>query len=268
MGKIKDLLTRYTSSKGDLFRYSLSYCLLLSIFPALTIILFFFKSTGIDAVSLINGLYEFIPQDLIEPFVEFILTKDYSTFVSLIVTLVVACYVSSKAFYSLMLLSEEDEGFEIYKLLVRIKAFVSFSIFILIICAISIVNQFIDVMTSYLFLMTLPVVFYFMYRILSFEKKPWSYGIVGSIFSSVSIVFVGNVFLWFIKYFTRYDSLYGPIVSLVILFLAVYIISSIIYFGYCLNGIYGKSYDAPAFKHLKSYQWGNKMLDKIMNHFR
>ncbi|RHM60113.1 MULTISPECIES: YhjD/YihY/BrkB family envelope integrity protein [Coprobacillaceae] len=268
MEKLKKVINIYLSDDATLFRYSLSFCLLLSLLPALVIIFYFFNEIAIDPTVLVNALYDFIPQELLSPFIQFVSDKNYHSIMSIIITLIVATYVASKSFYSFMIISMQDENFIIPLILVRLKAFVSFALFMIAICAISIMNQYILALNSLFFILSLIAIFYLFYRVLSFEKKPLSYGLLGSVFSSVAIVGVGRLFLWFVEYFTSYHSLYGPFASLVVLFLSVYLISSIIYFGYCLNRIYGQSYQFHEYKHIAYYEYLSQIINQIYDTFR
>ena len=63
------------------------------------------------------------------------------------------------------------------------------------------------------------------------------------------ILCLASLFITIINHFTSYQDVYGPLASLVTLLLAIYLISCIIYFGYCLNIVfeedYGKEYRLP-----------------------
>ena len=50
--------------------------------------------------------------------------------------------------------------------------------------------------------------------------------------------------------------------------ISIYLISNVIYFGYCLNHEYGKSYDNIEYKHLRYYQSGNKLIDQILTRLK
>lgn len=267
MAKIKQVIHQYYSHDGSLFRYALSYCLLLSLLPALTIILFFYKEINLDHIIIMERLYEFIPQELLKPFVEYVLNKDYASFRSFVMSLIVATYVSSRTVYSFMLLSMQNEEFDMYRLPVRVKAFFVTFLLIVAVCGISLISQYLIFLSSYIFFIGLFVVHYLFYRTLSFEKKPWDYGVIGGLVSSLLIVLIGNLFFWFIKYFTSYDHLYGPFASLVILFLAIYLVSSLIYLGYCLNEVYGRRFDDKEYKHICYYRCFTQFIDWIDSHF-
>ena len=66
--------------------------------------------------------------------------------------------------------------------------------------------------------------------------------------------------------FTSYQDVYGPLASLVTLLLAIYLISCIIYFGFCLNLViedeYGYEQHLPL-KHGRFYDLAIHISHKI-----
>ena len=246
----------------------ISFCLLLALLPALIVILKVFQSDLLDANKLASLLYGYVPKILLEPFIEYVLSQEYTTFISLIVSSVFSIYLASNAFYSFMLISMTDEKFETYSILIRIKAIMLFVLLVLGIVALAFFNYLIGINTTIVMLGGLFIVFYFFYRFLSFEKRPLSYGLLGAGFTSTGIVLIGVFFFYIVDRYTRYYALYGPLASLVIMLISIYLISNVIYFGYCLNHEYGKSYDNIEYKHLRYYQSGNKLIDQILTRLK
>lgn len=267
MKKIYNVIMKFISPQGNLFRYSLSFCVLLAMLPALIIILKLFQSDILNVPNLINLLYDYVPKELLAPFIKFVLSKEYTTFGSLIISMAFSIYLASNAFYSFMLISMTDEGFETYGILVRIKAIGVFIMLGLQVMALAFLSYLLAVNESVIMFIGLFVVFYFFYRSLSFEKRPLSYGMIGAFFTSACVVLIGVFFFYIVEHYTRYNILYGPLASLVILLISIYLISSVIYFGYCLNHEYGAAYPVKTYKHCKYYQWGNNFLDKIVAKF-
>ena len=266
--RLVKVIKKFISPQSNLFRYSLSFCLLLALLPALIIILKVFQSDLLDANKLASLLYGYVPKILLEPFIEYVLSQEYTTFISLIVSSVFSIYLASNAFYSFMLISMTDEKFETYSILIRIKAIMLFVLLVLGIVALAFFNYLIGINTTIVMLGGLFIVFYFFYRFLSFEKRPLSYGLLGAGFTSTGIVLIGVFFFYIVDRYTRYYALYGPLASLVIMLISIYLISNVIYFGYCLNHEYGKSYDNIEYKHLRYYQSGNKLIDQILTRLK
>ena len=178
MERFQRVVMKFISPQGNLFRYSLSFCVLLALLPALIIFLKVFQTDILSAPNLINLLYDYVPETILAPFVEYVMSQEYTTFVSLIISM----------------------GFSIY-------------------------------------------------------------------FTSACIVLIGVFFFYIVNHYTRYNALYGPLASLVIMLISIYLISSVIYFGYCLNHEYGKSFSRRTYKHQKFYDYGNNFLDKIVEKF-
>lgn len=130
MKKIKKVIHEYTSLDASLFRYSLSYCFLLALLPTLIIVVFLIQNSAYTIDELLVFLYQYLPEELLSPFVRFILNRNYPSFLSLLISLILSCYLASKSFYSFMLISATHEKINTYKLLIRIRSFVMFVVFI------------------------------------------------------------------------------------------------------------------------------------------
>ena len=267
MERFQRVVMKFISPQGNLFRYSLSFCVLLALLPALIIFLKVFQTDILSAPNLINLLYDYVPETILAPFVEYVMSQEYTTFVSLIISMGFSIYLASNAFYSFMLISMTDEGFDTYAILVRIKAIVVFVLLVIGLVGLTLFNYLVPINSTIVMLAGLFIVFYCFYRYLSFEKKPLSYGLIGAAFTSACIVLIGVFFFYIVNHYTRYNALYGPLASLVIMLISIYLISSVIYFGYCLNHEYGKSFSKRTYKHQKFYDYGNNFLDKIVEKF-
>ena len=99
---------------------------MLALLPALIIFLKVFQTDILSAPNLINLLYDYVPETILAPFVEYVMSQEYTTFVSLIISMGFSIYLASNAFYSFMLISMTDEGFDTYNILIRIKAIIMF----------------------------------------------------------------------------------------------------------------------------------------------
>lgn len=74
------------------------------------------------------------------------------------------------------------------------------------------------------------------------------------------MVAIGYIF--YVENYTRYNFLYGPLASIMVLLISIYLISSIIYFGYCLNYEYRNSTKKCVYKHKWYYNWCSKLIEK------
>lgn len=263
MRKLRQVIQEFLSLEGSLFRYSLSYCFLLAFLPGIIVALLLFQYSIVGVDSLLEFLYRFVPEELISPFVEFIMNKSYASIWAVALSLIAPCYVASKSFYSFMLISAKHETFDSHKILIRIKSIILFFVFIALIVGLAILVHFLSWNVFTGFGLGLFIVFWIFFRMLSFENRPFTYGMAGALFTSVAILLIGYVFFYFIALFSSYQTMYGPLASLVVLFLAVYVISCIIYFGYCLNIVYGNHKKVKAYKSKWYYDTGDRLLDYI-----
>ncbi len=262
MKKINKVFGQFFSLEGSLFRYSLSYCFLFALLPGLIVALLLFQFSVLGVDELLAFLYHYVPEDLIKPFVNYIMQTDYSSVIALVVASVVPCFVASKSFYSFMLISAKEEGFVTSNILIRIKSFGLFVVFLASILGISLVTHLLKLHPSLSFGIGLVLLFWWFYRMLSFEKRPFHYGFLGAAFSTVAILIVSYGFIKIVSKFTSYSSMYGPLASLVMLFLVVYVVSCVVYFGYCLNLIYGKHKEVIQHKSMWFYRTGEAIITK------
>ena len=124
---IKKLKEKYLSHEGALFRYSLSYCLLLALFP--TIMMLFMLYHDLNYVTYF--LYQFIPKEFLNEYLQYLSTYQNNNIISLIVTFLVANYIASKVFYSFMLLSMKDEDDHLSLIMIRIRSFFAYFFFVI-----------------------------------------------------------------------------------------------------------------------------------------
>lgn len=273
MKRLMDLYKEFTSFEGSLFKYSLSFSFLLALAPSLIIIVILFKYHLLPLDSIIAFFMNFLPyessEETVATIIQFFLDRQYNL-MSFIITLCVSFYLASRIIFSFLLISGSREKVEVPKWAVRIKSIVLFLMFlVLLVVSVTIgtfLKEYLPLVSSIIML----VFFTMMYRALSFRKRDWSFGILGAIFTSLSILCLTSLFITIINHFTSYQDVYGPLASLVTLFLAIYLISCIIYFGFCLNLVfedeYGEEEQLPMKNErfflfcLKISEWGRKRI--------
>lgn len=238
MRRFLDLYKEFTSFEGSLFKYSLSFSFLLALAPSLVIVVMLFKYDLLPIDLIINFIMSFMPyessEETVTTVIQFFLNRQYNL-ISFIITLFVSFYLASKIVFSFLLISASHEAVSVPKWAIRIKSVVLFVLFLaVLIISVALgtyLKEYLPLVSSILML----VLFTLAYRALSFRKRHWSFGILGAIFSTLMILCLASLFITIINHFTRYQDVYGPLASLVTLFLAIYLISCIIYFGFCLN---------------------------------
>lgn len=238
MNKILDCIKEVNSFEGSLFVYSLSYSLLLTIAPAIIVFVFSFNWFDLNVYELADILALFIPDEVLYPFIEFLLNKNVESIGGSLITIFISLYLSSRSIYSFLLITSRYEKIEYPKWSLRIFSIYEFiCIYVYgMICVLLNVFLFNDLGFSFFFYFGVSFVgFYLFYYLCTFKVREWTYGLVGALFSTVSIYLVGFLFFKIFRYFTNYENVYGPLSSIMLLFLSVFVISEIIYFGYLFN---------------------------------
>ena len=261
---LKDVYKEFSSFEASLFRYSLSFSLLLALAPSLMILIMLFNFEWFPVDIILNFLYQFTPVELISPFVEFLLRKEYHSLVYFLSTLFVSFWLASRSMYSFCLISANYENVELPKILIRIKSIFMF-IILLISCVFAVAIA--TLISNYIplsFAISLFLIFTLFYRMLSFKNRDIFYGMVGGLFSTTALFIFSYFFLNIIDYFTDYQSVYGTLSSFIILMLSLYIISCIIYLGFCINNIVENqdNLEHRKFKHENLYFKMNSIFKK------
>ena len=273
MQKLKSLFTEFTSFEGSLFKYSLSFSLLLALAPSLLIFALLFKFAYLDNTMIINFLMNFLPDgntEMVYSLFQFFTDKNYSM-VSFVVTMSASFYLASRSIFSFLLISASHEEVHVPKWSIRIKSILLFvNLVFIVIFAIYISTNFLEFLPIISSLIML-IFFYMMYRALSFRKRDWSFGLLGAMFSTIFTMSLMALFVTIVKHFTSYQDVYGPLASLVTLLLAIYLISCIIYFGFCLNIVfedyYGRESRLPM-KYAGLFKYASDLSSKIGNKVR
>lgn len=269
MAKIKAVYMEFTSFEGSLFRYSLSFSLLLAVAPSLILFAMLFKYAYISEDVVMNFIVKFLPitdVDTVNQVLLYFTSKDYNSIISVIVTICTSFYLASRSIYSFLLISASHEEVDIPKWAIRVKSIVMFILMtVLLVGSIYIATKFLAFL-PFVASGIMLLLFFMMYRALSFRKRNVTFGLVGAMFTTVCILGLAALFVNVINYFTSYETIYGPLASLVTLLLAIYLISCIIYLGFCLNIVieddYGIEKDLPL-KNPTAIAWANALVDNV-----
>lgn len=265
MKKIIAVYKEFTSFEGSLFIYSLSFSFLLALAPSLIIFVMLFNFAYLDPNILIQYLGKVIPADFLGDFIQYIVPKEYNL-VPALITLCTSFWLASRSIYSFLLISARHEEVNVPKWAIRARAiFLFVCLAVLIVASIFIatsLKHYLPVVSAGIMF----VIFILMYRSLSFRKRNVTFGIIGGLFSTIAILGVAALFFNLVDVFTSYETVYGSLASLVTLLLSIYIISWIIYFGYCLNLVFEDDYQMEERLPLKSKAYFNfcqKITDLI-----
>lgn len=275
MNRLKGMITEFMSPESNLFIYSLSFGLLLSLAPSLIVFAMMFKWGQFLDIDVILELFHemHLSADLQvqveEIFMEF-MNKEYG-FVPAITTLCFSFWLASRSVYSFLLISASHEKVDVMKFSIRIQSIIMFVIFVALLIAgiilATILYNVVDVsLLPMLAALIMVPVFTIMYRALSFRKRSLSFGLVGGLFTTTAVILLSYLSFILINRMIAYNRIYGSLASLVALLLVIYIISSVIYLGFLLNLVFEESYgkeDALAMKHPAYYMLCERLYYKL-----
>lgn len=105
MKKILQVYEMFTSYDGTTFVYALSYSLLLALAPLTALLVVFFRRSPEGLASILDFAEQYIPQDLLSPFIDFFLGNSPVELIPLIFFIVVSLWVASRAIYSFLMIS-------------------------------------------------------------------------------------------------------------------------------------------------------------------
>lgn len=275
MDKLKGMIGEFISPDSNLFVYSLSFGLLLSLAPSLIIFATMFRwGTFLDInvlLEMLRGLH--LSADLqvqIETIFAEFMNKEYGLWPA-ITTLCLSFWLASRSINSFLLISANHEEVDVVKFSIRIQSIVMYMIFVAMLIAAILFAGFVyhAVDTSLLPLLAAVImvpIFSMMYRALSFRKRNLTFGLIGGLFTTAALIVLSYLSFILIQQMIRYDQIYGSLASLVALLLVIYIISCIIYLGFLLNLVFEDSYGQEAelpMKHAWYYQACERFYAKL-----
>lgn len=273
--KLKAMIIEFFSSESNLFVYSLSFGLLLSLAPSFIIFAILFKWGSFLDINVVLELFKELHlsvelQAMInEIFMEF-LNKEYG-FLPAISTLIVSFWLASRSINSFLLISANHEKVEVLKFSIRLRSIFLFIIFVGLLIGGIVFATFVYYMVDPSLLPLLAALlmvplFTMMYRSLSFRKRSMTFGLIGGLFTSIALIVLCYLSFIIINQMIRYNRIYGSLASLVALMLVIYIISCTIYLGFLLNlffeETYGKEETLPL-KHKRYYAYCERIYEKI-----
>lgn len=233
-----EIAKQVSSAEGSLFVYALSYSLLLGLAPFLIIAVMVIGNYVFSVEQIIGFLTQYIPAILIEPFVNYIMINNFNSFWALITLLGAAVWVASKSVHSFLLNSMVQDGIVVRGIILRILSLAYFLFIVVIVMVSGVIISLIDLPAFFVLPLLLIVFFYILYHLLSFRQIKFKELMMGSLFSTVSILLIGRLFFFIVNTFFNYDTIYGPFASVMILLLSLNLISMIIYIGYLITNVY------------------------------
>lgn len=234
INKIVLLYKNMSSDEGALFVYAFAYSLIVSIAPFLVIVVM--MGTNLFATEdIVSFLVRYIPQDLLNPFVDYLNANHVAHWGIISGLIVASIWLASKSVYSFLILSSSNDDLNIGHAILRILAVIYFVVIIVELIGFTIVINLLPYFRQFASLLAVFGFFLIFYRMIAFKYTRFKDLAVGSLIASVAMLILGKLFFWYINTFTNYETIYGPLSSLMILFISGLLISWICYFGYCVN---------------------------------
>lgn len=235
---IKQFISAYkmlTSQDGRLFTYAFAYSLIIAVAPLIIVSVVLASYFIFDADTIIHFLSMYIPSEFILPFVNYIKGSAPTDLVVIISLSSVSLWVSSRTVYSFLLESSRNDAIGVRSFVLRIVAMIYMIFFLALAGGIVYVFSYVPVIpfvTKPLIVWVLMMMFY---RTVSFRFAKFKDVYLGSIFASLGILTFGQLFFVYINQYSNYETIYGPMASLMILLISVYWLSWFVYGGYCIN---------------------------------
>lgn len=266
MSKLRLLINTIRNDESINFIQAFAFSFLLSLAPLLTIFVVLFKQLALDTDFIISIVSNYLPMEEVIEFIKYIQANNTEEIISLIILLVTTLFLSSRSVYSFLKFSSDIENTNYPNWYLRILAFGGQLIFIVLIVVLILIFSFTNNLRYLFIFITLFFGFVVYYRNLSFKHRRLRDHWKGALVTSFLLALMGIFFLTYIANFTNYESLYGPLSSLMVILLSVYIISYIIFIGFLVNYVNYDGDDETI--HLKNFTKLKDNFERILKRKR
>lgn len=237
---------------------NLAFFFVLSLIPLITILIYILSFFNISLDLLVDLIEKFVPLEVSEILVSFISGKGFDTSVG--VFNIVAIITASNGMYAITsasdILYNASETQELPK---RIKSFVLLFVIVMLFVFLLVVpifgNQILSLIQSNNFLSYLMdeiiltfniikwplsfLIIYFniklIYTIAPSVRIKSEHTSIGAFFTTTLWIIVTFIFSYYLKYFARYDILYGNLSSIIILMMWMYLLAYVFVLGMLIN---------------------------------
>ena len=240
MAKIKwlfnETLGRLNSLEGSLLRYALSATLLLALPSCLISAVVLFAQEEDYLYQMLQVLSRFLPEELIVQVFDYFLQEE-GLHRPLIVSLGVSVALASKSVMHFMLLGKKEHQSQIPFWMLRILSIVlMIQLGGLVIAQAVLIRVFhLNVMVS--MEMTLFCMLMMFYRGVSLRRSSWYDEIAGTAIAWSGLHGIALFFFFYIRTIASTDLIYGPLSTIVIVFLSSFAVSNVLYLGYSMNEV-------------------------------
>ena len=234
-GKIKKIYKMVTDREGTIFTYAFAYSLIVGLAPLLIITVVFIGNYLLDVTQIIYYLQRFIPGEFIEPFIDYVMLTDARSTWILLSLLGASLFVASKSIYSFLLMARKSDDNPSGSIVLRITAFVYFVVLVFGFVVLGVLISYLPFGKKQLIPLVIFAFFAIFYQLIYSKKLKLSALLSGAGFASVALLLLGQGFFIYINEFSSYKNVYGPLSSLMILLISMWLVSWIFYAGYCVS---------------------------------
>lgn len=265
MKRIQNLFQLVFNDKSQNFIQAFAFSLLLSIAPLLIVFVVLFRYLALDIETLINVIQIYLPMNEVLAFIRYIENTNPSELISLIVLLITSLYLSSKSVYSFLRFTSDLEDVDYPNWYLRILAIWGQTMFILLLSALIFMLSFMGWNNVRWVPIILIIGFSLYFRNLSFRYRRFIYQIPGALVTTGLLMLMGLFFVSYVKNFTQYESMYGPLSSLMIVLLGILLIANIIFLGFGINHVFWNGRIQTV--EIKSFERWNKLRSSFLKQF-
>lgn len=235
---IKKLYEMMSSDEAKLFTNGLAYSLLVGIAPLIIILVAFFGVYVVQVDQMIEFLSRYIPFDLVMPFVNYLKGSNTSNPTVLVSLLSISLWVGSKSVHSFLIMNRSyTDTREMNGILLRLLSVGYFIVLLVALLGIVVCMVWLKIDTSFILV---PISVFFLtifYKVVGTPKRKFFTYLPGACFASLSLLIVGQLFFVYVNDFSNYNTIYGPLASIVVMLISSWIIALILFFGYSLNHV-------------------------------
>ena len=259
IGKLLVLAKRIREMKIPSHAANAGYFIVLSVFPALVLILSVLRYTSLDAGDLLSFLSAYLPEALL-PATERLIVSTYAhTSTAMVsVSAVSALWSSSRGIYGLLsglntiYGVQEDRGY-LYTRFISVGYTFGFLLVLLLTLVLGVfgeilmdtllptggaLGQFLEEVVDLRFLLMLllqTALFTAMFMVLPNRKNSVSESFPGAVLASVGWLVFTKLFSYYVENFSQYSNLFGSVYALALSMLWLYFCLSIVFYGGALN---------------------------------
>ena len=241
--KLRYLYKLYTHPQGALVRNCLAFSALMALAPSIALLsiasLFFLQ----DTLQLQTNLAAIIPEPIVEVFIHAGLNSVSMAFLPFLLSIGISVFTASRGFYATILSFRIFNQAKVNPIIITIQSLLATILFIGLTVLVIFFNTIIHLIfpaLSYAVNLLLSLFFFHLigavfFILTSSPMKRYREIMYGAWTFGVGIALMGSLFFFYINNFTNYQDIYGSIAGFLILILAMYWLSCLIYFCFCVN---------------------------------